>query len=55
MILRAAAMSGAGGRFLYVLANGLTEILGYRVTPDGNLALVTEVPTPTGVVGLGAS
>lgn len=48
--------SGAGhGQFLYVLADGLNEILGYRVAADGGLAQVASVPLPVGAIGLGAS
>jgi len=48
-------MAAAGGEYLYVLANGLSEIIGYRVTAAGQLAQVTEVPVPAGSIGLGAS
>ncbi len=41
--------------FLYVLADGQHQILGYRVDPDGSLSPVVSVPVPTGSAGLGAS
>jgi 6-phosphogluconolactonase len=47
-------MAGAQGRFLYVLANGLNEVIGYRAAPDGSLTQVNSVPVPAGVDGLGA-
>jgi len=48
-------MVGVADRFLYVLANGESEILGYRVSPDGDLAPVAQVAVPAGVDGLGGS
>ncbi len=47
-------MAGANGKFLYVLANGLNKLIGYRVAADGSLTQVTEVPVPAGAAGLGA-
>jgi hypothetical protein len=41
--------------FLYVLADGQHQIVGYRVGPDGSLSPVTTAAVPTGAVGLGAS
>ena len=48
-------MAGAADRYLYVLANGLNEIIGYRVASDGGLTQVTTVPVPTGVAGVAAN
>jgi 6-phosphogluconolactonase (cycloisomerase 2 family) len=39
---------------LYVLVDGLHEIVGYRVQQDGGLTQVTSVPVPTGAAGIGA-
>ena len=47
-------MAGAQGRFLYVLANGLNEVIGYRAAADGSLTQLDSVPVPAGTVGLGA-
>jgi len=47
-------MAGAANRYLYVLANGLNEIIGYRVASNGGLTQVTTVPIPTGLAGVGA-
>jgi 6-phosphogluconolactonase len=47
-------MAGAGGKFLYVVANGLNEVIGYRVAANGSVTQVSEVPVPAGVAGLGA-
>ena len=46
--------AGADGRFLYVLADGLDEIIGYHVSDDGALTQVTTAPVPGGTVGVGA-
>jgi 6-phosphogluconolactonase len=45
--------SGADGHSLYVLANGLHEIIGYHVADDGALTQVATVPVPGGTVGVG--
>lgn len=47
-------MAGASGKYLYVLANGLNKVIGYRVASDGSLTQVTEFSVPVGVAGLGA-
>jgi hypothetical protein len=47
-------MAGVANRYLYVLANGLNEIIGYRVASNGGLTQVTTVPVPTSVAGVGA-
>ena len=47
-------MAGAEGRFLYVLADGLHEVIGYWVAGDGSLSQVSSVPVPVGAAGLGA-
>jgi 6-phosphogluconolactonase len=47
-------MAGAQGHYLYVLANGLNEIIGYQVAADGSLTQTTSVPVPAGVSGVGA-
>ena len=47
-------MAGVANRYLYVLANGLNEIIGYRVASNSGLTQVTTVPVPTGVAGVGA-
>lgn len=47
-------MAGADGHYLYVLANGLNEIIGYRVAGDGSLTEINQVPVPAGAIGLGA-
>jgi 6-phosphogluconolactonase len=41
--------------YLYVLANGLSEIVGYRVGPDGSLTQVTTAAADAGSGGIGAS
>lgn len=41
--------------FVYVLASGLHQIIGYRVGHDGGLAQVAAVPIPAGAAGLDAS
>ena len=40
---------------LYVLANGLSQIVGYRVGADGSLTQVTTAPVVAGSGGIGAS
>ncbi len=45
----------AGQNYLYVLAAGLNQIVGYRVGADGSLTQVTTVPVATGSAGVGAS
>jgi 6-phosphogluconolactonase (cycloisomerase 2 family) len=45
----------AGQHYLYVLAGGLSQIVGYRVGHDGSLTQVTAVPVATGSGGIGAS
>ena len=47
-------MDGASGKFLYVLADGLHDIIGYRVAADGSLTQISEVAIPAGVAGLAA-
>ena len=44
----------AGQNYLYVLANGLSQIVGYRVGADGSLTQVTTVPVAASG-GIGAS
>ena len=41
--------------FIYVLANGLHQIIGYRVGRDGGLTQVASVPVPDGAIGLDAA
>jgi hypothetical protein len=41
--------------FVYVLANGLHQIIGCRVGPDGGLTRVASVPMPEGAIGLDAA
>jgi len=45
----------AGQHFLYVLAGGLAQIEGYRVSNDGSLTQVTTVPVAAGAGGIGVS
>ena len=45
----------AGQNYLYVLAQGLSQIVGYRVGADGSLTQVTAVPVATGSFGVGAN
>ena len=45
----------AGQNYLYVLANGLSQIVGYRVGHDGSLTQVTSVPAAAGSGGIAAS
>jgi 6-phosphogluconolactonase len=40
--------------YLYVLANGLWQIVGYRVGDDGSLTQVTTAPAAAGSGGIGA-
>jgi 6-phosphogluconolactonase (cycloisomerase 2 family) len=47
------AVSG-NQKYLYVLADGLHEILGFRVGADGSLTQVTSTVIPVGAAGLGA-
>ena len=44
-----------GQNYLYVLANGLSQIVGYRVGPDGSLTQVTTAPVATGSFRIGAN
>ena len=44
-----------GQNYLYVLANGLSQIVGYRVGADGSLTQVTTTPVAAGSGGIGAS
>jgi 6-phosphogluconolactonase (cycloisomerase 2 family) len=44
-----------GQRYLYVLAGGLDQIVGYRVGHGGSLTQVTTVPVAAGAGGLGVS
>jgi hypothetical protein len=41
--------------YLHVVANGLSQIVGYQVGVDGSLTQVTTAPVAAGSVGLGAS
>ena len=45
----------AGQNYLYVLAQGLSQIVGYQVGADGSLTQVTAVPVATGSFGVGAN
>ncbi len=45
----------AGQNYLYVLANGLSQIVGYRVGAGGSLTQVTTAPVAAGSGGIGAS
>ncbi len=45
----------ADQNYLYILANGLSQIVGYRVGRDGSLTQVTTVPVAAGSGGLGAN
>lgn len=42
------------GHLLYVLADGLHQVIGYKVAADGTLTQVAAAPVPAGVDGLGA-
>ena len=44
-----------GQNYLYVLAQGLSQIVGYRVGADGSLTQVTAVLVATGSFGVGAN
>jgi hypothetical protein len=44
-----------GQNYLYVLAAGLNQIVGYRLGPGGSLTQVTTVPVATGSAGVGVS
>jgi 6-phosphogluconolactonase (cycloisomerase 2 family) len=39
--------------YLYVLADGLHQVIGYRVGSDGSLTQVTTVAVPVGAAGVG--
>ena len=45
----------SGQNYLYVLANGLSQIIGYRVGDGGSLTQVTTAPVAAGSGGIGAS
>ncbi|HEY6310054.1 MAG TPA: beta-propeller fold lactonase family protein [Streptosporangiaceae bacterium] len=45
----------AGQNYLYILANGLSQIVGYRVGHDGSLTQVTTAPVAAGSGGIAAS
>jgi 6-phosphogluconolactonase len=45
----------ADQKYLYILANGLSQIVGYRVGHDGSLTQVTTASVAAGSGGLGAS
>ena len=45
----------AGQNYLYVLANGLSQIIGYRIGDGGSLTQVTTAPVAAGSGGIGAS
>jgi 6-phosphogluconolactonase (cycloisomerase 2 family) len=45
----------SGQNNLYVLADGLHQIVGYRVAADGSLTQVTTAPAATGSGGIGAN
>jgi 6-phosphogluconolactonase len=45
----------ADRNYLYVLADGLSQIVGYRVGDDGSLTQVTTAPAVAGSVGIGAN
>jgi hypothetical protein len=44
-----------GQNYLYVLANGLSQIVGYQVGADGSLTQVTTAPVAAGSGGIGAN
>ena len=46
--------ASVGQNRLYVLANGLSQIVGYRVGHDGSLTPVTTAPVAAGSAGVGA-
>jgi 6-phosphogluconolactonase len=45
----------AGQHYLYVLADGLSQIVGYRIGGDGSLTQVTTAPAAAGSGGIGAN
>jgi hypothetical protein len=45
----------AGQSYLYVLADGLSQIVGYRVGGDRSLTQVITAPAAAGSVGIGAN
>ena len=45
----------AGQHYLYVLAGGLSQIVGYQVGHDGSLTQVTTAPVAAGSGGIGVS
>ncbi len=45
----------ADQNYLYILANGLSQIVGYRAGHDGSLTQVTAVPVVAGSGGLDAN
>jgi len=45
----------AGQNYLYVLAGGLAQIVGYQVGADGSLTQVTTAPVAADSAGIGAS
>ena len=45
----------ADQNYLYVLAQGLSQIVGYRVGAGGSLTQVTTVPVAAGSFGVGAN
>jgi 6-phosphogluconolactonase (cycloisomerase 2 family) len=45
----------ADQKYLYIVANGLSQIVGYRVGRDGSLTQVTTAPVAAGSGGLGAN
>ena len=45
----------AGQNYLYVLAGGLAQIVGYQIGADGSLTQVTTAPVAAGSAGIGAS
>jgi 6-phosphogluconolactonase len=45
----------ADQNYLYILANGLSQIVGYRVGHDGSLTQVTTAPLAAGSGGIGAN
>ena len=48
-------MASASQHYLYILANGLSQIVGYRVGADGSLTQVTTAPVAAGSGGIAAS
>jgi 6-phosphogluconolactonase (cycloisomerase 2 family) len=45
----------SGQHYLYVLAGGLAQIVGYRVSSNGSLTQVTSAPVAAGAGGIGVS